>query len=227
MTSRARARAEIDDALLVIDRARARAQRLVDALARDEGESSSDAIAHLIRACASDAADVDAATRSIGLLTSTAIARSSALASAAMEAVKGTALEACARGCNARGALETRVETLNGDVVVVAVAPRVFECSWRLTAPEDAGTTTAKSTDGTTSLAHEALGDRLRERAVAAREGKKGEVSDEDVAVKMLEWLEEMHDVFTRPDELSGGRVLAADRTRGGVLIPGRLLPGR
>jgi len=110
---------------------------------------------------------------------------------------------------------------------VIAVAPKVFECSWRLRAPEDAATTTAKLTDGTTSLAHEALGDRLRERAAAVRESKKGEVSDEDVAVKMLEWLEDMHDVFTRPDELSGGRVLAADRTRGGALIPGRLLPGR
>ncbi|CAL56911.1 unnamed product [Ostreococcus tauri] len=224
MTSRALAAREIDAALDAIDDARANVSRLVDALstaAKQSESSTGHDLDRLIRACARDAASIDAlatsATHEVNAVLTTTretTDRKDAL---------GDRIRAGARG----GTLETRVDEANGETIVTAIAPRAFVIEWALSAPEDPGRMKSRSTDGLTTHAHNALGDRLREVASEARGGEKGSAKDEDVAVKMLEWLETMHDVFTRPDELSGGCVLAADRTRGGVLIPGRLLPGR
>ena len=89
----------------------------------------------------------------------------------------------------------------------------------------DASTTTATAGGGGTGHgAHAAMTERLLEVARGAVDEGLGK---DGASVRMVEWLETMHDVFSAPDVAAGGQVLAADASRGGALIPSRLLPGR
>ena len=104
------------------------------------------------------------------------------------------------------------------------IAPGAFDARWRASDPANAATTTARAVDGGVTAAHAALSDRLLEFAADAL-ARAGDA--EAASIEMLAWLEDLRDVFVVPDFASGGRVLAPDPSRGGVLVPGRLLPGR
>ena len=89
---------------------------------------------------------------------------------------------------------------------------------WRAV-PEQAGA-------GAGGAAADGDGDAAMDRADGER-GARAAGDAEAASIEILAWLEDLRDVFVVPDFASGGRVLAPDPSRGGVLVPGRLLPGR
>ena len=107
------------------------------------------------------------------------------------------------------------------DVVVTARAPGVFEARWNV---QDSGSVNVSATHGESTVAHDAFTDRAKEYASVIKANGRDEV---DITRELLAWFAERSDVFTAPDALNGGRVLAADATRSNALIPSRLLPGR
>lgn len=107
------------------------------------------------------------------------------------------------------------------DVVVTARAPGVFEARWNV---QDSGSVNVSATHGESTVAHDAFTDRAKEYASVIKAKGRDEV---DITRELLAWFAERSDVFTAPDALNGGRVLAADATRSNALIPSRLLPGR
>ena len=107
------------------------------------------------------------------------------------------------------------------DVVVTARAHGAFEARWNV---QDSGSVNVSATHGESTVAHDAFTDRAKEYASAIKTKGRDEV---EITRELLAWFAERHDVFTAPDALNGGRVLAADATRSNALIPSRLLPGR
>jgi hypothetical protein len=136
------------------------------------------------------------------------------------------ALEEMSAAFNERGAVSVEIVDgdgdRKGDEHVCVRAEGAFEARWD-----------AKTCDGcsvracngeTASAAHAAFTERAMERLEQGKETEKNVV---EISRMMIEWFEGLHDVFTAPDPLNGGKVLAADCSRGNVLIPSRLLPGR
>ncbi len=240
MVETTRARETIERARVTIERAREGARALVDALARDDDammrsnddddDSSIDdddarrrAMERIVKRCAADARFVDAAVRAVRRETST-IGKVET-----REAGTGDdALAAAARDANARGAVTCAIERASdeegGEEFVCVSVRGSFAVRWRRDDPGDASTTTATAEEGRDTAAHAAMTERLLEGARGAMDEGLGK---DGASVRMVEWLETMHDVFTAPDVAAGGRVLAADASRGGALIPSRLLPGR
>jgi len=245
MVETTRARRAIERARETIERAREGARALVDALARDDAMRSTTAsksktkddddddddddrrrrMERAVRRCAMDARSCDAAVRAVRRETSV-IGRDETMEAATPTA--GDAVATATRDANARGAVTCAIERTsdeNGGTEYVRVSARgAFAARWRRDDPSDAATTTATAEEGRGTAAHAAMTERLLECARGAIDEGLGK---DGASVRMVEWLESMHDVFTAPDVAAGGRVLAADVSRGGALIPSRLLPGR
>jgi len=241
MVETTRARRAIERAREAIERAREGARALVDALARDDATRSTTAskskddrddddrrrrMERAVRRCAMDARSCDAAVRAVRRETS-AIGRDETM-EAATPTERGDAVTTATRDANARGAVTCAIERTSDEsdgIEYVRVSARgAFAARWRRDDPGDAATTTATAEEGRDTAAHAAMTERLLECARGAIDEGLGK---DGASVRMVEWLESMHDVFTAPDVAAGGRVLAADASRGGALIPSRLLPGR
>ncbi len=240
MVETTRAREAIERARETIERAREGARALVDALARDDDammRSNDDAdddsiddddarrraMERIVKRCAADARFVDAAVRAVRRETSTI-----GKAETREAGTGGDAVAAAARDANARGAMTCSIERASdeegGEEFVCVSVRGAFAVRWRRDDPGDASTTTATAEEGRDTAAHAAMTERLLEVARGAVDEGLGK---DGASVRMVEWLETMHDVFSAPDVAAGGRVLAADASRGGALIPSRLLPGR
>lgn len=241
MVETTRAREAIERARETIERAREGARALVDALARDDDammRSNDDdddddsiddddarrrAMERIVKRCAADARFVDAAVRAVRRETSTI-----GKVETREAGTGGDAAAAAARDANARGAVTCSIERASdeedGEEFVCVSVRGAFAVRWRRDDPGDASTTTATAEEGRDTAAHAAMTERLLEVARGAVDEGLGK---DGASVRMVEWLETMHDVFTAPDVAAGGRVLAADASRGGALIPSRLLPGR
>ena len=240
MVETTRAREAIERARETIERAREGARALVDALARDDDammRSNDDAdddsiddddarrraMERIVKRCAADARFVDAAVRAVRRETSTI-----GKAETREVGTGGDAVAAAARDANARGAVTCSIERASdeegGEEFVCVSVRGAFAVRWRRDDPGDASTTTATAEEGRDTAAHAAMTERLLEVARGAVDEGLGK---DGASVRMVEWLETMHDVFSAPDVAAGGRGLAADASRGGALIPSRLLPGR
>lgn len=237
---------DIDACLRAIDASRETAVALVRELTR-VGETDGDGdsaellpsvraqIESYIRAQRDRAVRVDAA---VEMVMSEARARG-VLDAEEGEAVRGkgggrkksgadsdASLEEMSAAFNERGAVSVEIVDGDGDekedAYVCVRAEGAFEARWN-----------AKTCDGcsvravngeTATAAHAAFTERAMERLEKVKESEKNVV---EVSRMMIEWFEGLHDVFTAPDPLNGGKVLAADCSRGYVLIPSRLLPRR
>ena len=232
---------ELDAALALADDAKealADVQRALRASARDG--TNDDATANAIRRLARAAGKIDVMWRAVVASDGyRAAAREDALEDGEAREARANAnarargdgdgkgardLAASARATNARGGVRAETSADGDDVLVRVIAPGAFDARWRASDPANAATTTARAVDGGVTAAHAALSDRLLEFAAAAV-ARAGDA--EAASIEMLAWLEDLRDVFVVPDFASGGRVLAPDPSRGGVLVPGRLLPGR
>lgn len=245
MVETTRARRAVERARETIERAREGARALVDALARDDAVRSTTAskskskddddddaddgrrrMERAVRRCAMDARSCDAAVRAVRRETS-AIGRDETM-EAATPTAGDDAVATATRDATARGAVTCAIERTadesDGTEYVRVSARGAFAARWRRDDPGDAATTTATAEEGRVTAAHAAMTERLLECARGAIDEGLGK---DGASVRMVEWLESMHDVFTAPDVAAGGRVLAADASRGGALIPSRLLPGR
>jgi hypothetical protein len=133
-------------------------------------------------------------------------------------------LEELSAPFNERGAVSVEIvdgECGDGDIVCVR-AEGAFEARWN--AKECDACSVSAVNGETATAAHSAFTERATERLEQGKETEKNVV---EISRMMIEWFEGLHDVFTAPDPLNGGKVLAADCSRGNVLIPSRLLPGR
>ena len=230
---------DLDAALALADDARAAVGDVTRALRANRDGGNDDAVADAIRRLAGAAGKIDGVWRAVvasdgyrAMAREEALedgeareigARATARDDDAMDADE-RALVVAAREVTARGGVRAETSADGDGVHVRVIAPGAFDARWRSSDPANAATTTARAVDGGVAAAHAALADRLVEFAAdALARGASADATSMD----MLVWLEDRRDVFTTPDFASGGRVLAPDPSRGGVLVPGRLLPGR
>ena len=232
---------ELDAALALADDARAAVgdvQRALRANGRDARDG--DAVANAIRRLARTAEKIDVTWRAVVASDGyRSMAREDALEDGEARAARAGArargggdgdgkgasgLAASAREANARGGVRAETSADDDGTLVRVIAPGAFDARWRAIEPANAATTSARAVVGGVTAAHAALSDRLLEFAADAL-ARAGDA--EAASIEILAWLEDLRDVFVVPDFASGGRVLAPDPSRGGVLVPGRLLPGR